>query len=86
ADLVIEKGRKAAAVLLQSDVAAVTYDKGVYSVPGSGRQVTLLEVAARAPELVAQGAIPESMDTRGHVTTAPSYPNGCHVAEVEVDP
>jgi carbon-monoxide dehydrogenase large subunit len=86
ADLVIEKGKKAAAVLLQSDASAVTYERGVYVVPGSGRQVTLFEVAARAPELVAQGAIAESMDTRGHVTTAPSYPNGCHVAEVEVDP
>ena len=30
--------------------------------------------------------IPESLDTPANVKTPPSFPNGCHVAEVEIDP
>jgi carbon-monoxide dehydrogenase large subunit len=30
--------------------------------------------------------IPESLDTQATVKTPPSFPNGCHVAEVEIDP
>lgn len=86
ADQVIEKGKAAAAVLLQASPAEVTYAKGAYSVAGSARTVTLLEVAERSGELVAQGAIKETLDTQGEAKTAPSYPNGCHIAEVEVDP
>ena len=33
-----------------------------------------------------QGVIPESLDTKGGVKAPPSFPNGCHVAEVEIDP
>ena len=33
-----------------------------------------------------QGVIEDGLDTRGEVKTAPSFPNGCHVAEVEIDP
>jgi carbon-monoxide dehydrogenase large subunit len=86
ADQVVEKGRAAAAVLLQASPAEVTYAQGAYTVPGSDRSVTLLEVAERSGELVSQGAIKETLDTQGEAKTAPSYPNGCHVAEVEVDP
>lgn len=86
AELVVAKGKAAAAVLLQADPETVTYAEGVYSVPGTGRVISLLDVAARSGELVAQGAIKEPMDTTGTITTAPSYPNGCHIAEVEIDP
>mgnify|MGYP000952888172 CR=1 FL=1 len=86
ADLAIAKGKAAAAILLQADPANVTYDKGLYRVPGTGQSISLQDVAGRAGELVAQGAIKETLDTTGNVTTAPSYPNGCHIAEVEIDP
>jgi carbon-monoxide dehydrogenase large subunit len=33
-----------------------------------------------------QGTMRESLDTRSLAKTPPSFPNGCHVAEVEVDP
>ena len=86
ADQVVEKGKAAAAVLLQAGLGEVSYARGHYSVAGSGRAVSLLEVAERSGELAAQGAIPGPLDTQGEAKTAPSYPNGCHIAEVEVDP
>ena len=63
---------------------------GGFEVPGSttggGRRIGLIEVAERSGELVKQGAIKQTLDTKGDVKTGPSFPNGCHIAEVEVDP
>jgi carbon-monoxide dehydrogenase large subunit len=85
ADRVIEKGKAAAAVLLQANAADLTYVGGEFAVAGSGRKVSLFEVAERSAELVSQGAINEALDSQCDVHTGPSFPNGCHVAEVEID-
>ena len=86
ADLVLEKGKRVAAMLLQAAETDIDYRGGKFSVKNSGREVTLFEVAARAAELKRQNVIPESLDTQGNVKLPPSFPNGCHVAEVEIDP
>ena len=86
ADKVIEKGKRAAAMLMQAAEADVEYRDGKFSVSGSGREVSLFEVAERAGELARTGVIPESLDTQATVKAPPSFPNGCHVAEVEIDP
>jgi carbon-monoxide dehydrogenase large subunit len=85
-DAVIAKGRKAAAILLQAPEEKVEYRGGNFVIAGSGRSMSLFDVAERAAELVKQGVIPESLDTKGGVKAPPSFPNGCHVAEVEIDP
>ena len=86
ADKIVEKGRAAAGVLLQADAASLVYRNGGFEVPGSGQRVGLIEAAERSAELAKQGAIKEALDTKGDVETGSSFPNGCHVAEVEVDP
>ena len=86
ADKVIEKGKRVAAMLLQAAEGDVDYRDGKFSVRGSGREVTLFEVAERAAELARSGVIPESLDTQANIKSPPSFPNGCHVAEVEIDP
>ena len=73
-------------MLLQASDADIDYDGGKFSVKNTGREVTLFEVAARAAELKKQGVIEESLDTTGSLKAPPSFPNGCHVAEVEIDP
>jgi carbon-monoxide dehydrogenase large subunit len=83
-DAVLEKGRKAAAILLQAGEDEVQYRDGTFSV--GGREISLFDVAERSVELARQGVIAESLDTVGRVNAPPSFPNGCHVAEVEVDP
>ena len=83
ADLVLEKGKKVAAMLLQAAETDVAYRDGKFSV--KNREVSLFEVAERAAELRRQGVIPESLDTQGGVKLPPSFPNGCHVAEIEID-
>ena len=86
ADKVIEKGKRVAAILLQAAEDEVDYRDGKFDVRGSGREVPLFEVAERAAELARTGVIPESLDTQANLKTPPSFPNGCHVAEVEIDP
>ena len=86
ADAVLEKGKRVAAMLLQAAEGDIDYAGGKFSVRGSQREVSLFAVAERAAELARQGVIPESLDTQGKVTTPPSFPNGCHIAEVEIDP
>ena len=71
-------------MLLQAAESDVVYERGKFSV--KNREVSLFEVAERAGELKRQGVIPESLDTLDKVKLPPSFPNGCHVAEVEINP
>jgi aerobic carbon-monoxide dehydrogenase large subunit len=85
-DAVLAKAGKAAALLLQAKEADLAFRDGHFEVPGGAQRISLFDVAARATELVRQGVLGEALDTKGEVKTPPSYPNGCHVAEVEIDP
>jgi carbon-monoxide dehydrogenase large subunit len=85
-DMMLEKAKPIAAGLLEAADADVTYDSGAFAVVGTDRQITLFEVAARAKEMAASGAIAESLDTKATVDTPQTFPNGCHIAEVEIDP
>jgi carbon-monoxide dehydrogenase large subunit len=84
AEAVLEKGKRVAAMLLQAAEGDVSYRDGKFSV--KNREVSLFEVAERAAELKRQGVVPESLDTEAKIKVPPSFPNGCHVAEVEIDP
>ncbi len=76
ADEIVEKGREIAAGLLEAAAADIEFARGRFTVKGTDRSVGLFEVAARAP---LAGAHDET-------TPLPSYPYGCAVCEVEIDP
>jgi carbon-monoxide dehydrogenase large subunit len=86
AELVLEKGKRVAAMLLQAQEDDVGYKDGKFSVKGTGREVSLFDAAERSIELARTGVIPESLDTQAGIKVPSSFPNGCHVAEVEIDP
>jgi carbon-monoxide dehydrogenase large subunit len=83
ADAVLAKGKKVAAILLQAAEGDVEFSDGKFRV--KNREVSLFEVAERAAELKKQGVIAESLDTLDKFKGPSSFPNGCHVAEVEID-
>jgi carbon-monoxide dehydrogenase large subunit len=85
-DLMLEKGRKIASQLLEAAEADIEYSNGNFQVVGTDRRLSLFEVAARAADLAKRGQISEGLDTKATVDTPPTFPNGCHVAEVEIDP
>lgn len=86
AEKVVEKGRLIAADMLEASPTDVGYEGGSFGIFGTDRRVDLFAVAKHAAALAGQGAVEESLDTRAEITTSPTYPNGCHIAEVEVDP
>ncbi len=62
------------------DAADVDYAEGVFSARGTNRTVSLAELAARHPGKLDGRAVYKPDSPR------PTFPNGCHVAEVEIDP
>ncbi|WP_428486579.1 xanthine dehydrogenase family protein molybdopterin-binding subunit [Rhodopila sp.] len=80
-DIIIAKGRVLAARALEAAEADIEFKDGRYAVAGTDRFITLLQVAENARDSN------EPLDTY-HVWTrdAMTFPNGTHVAEVEVDP
>jgi carbon-monoxide dehydrogenase large subunit len=76
ADEVITQGREAAAGLLEAAAADIEYGNGEYRIAGTDRAVSLFEVAK-----VTKGL--EAEHTRN--PEAFTYPNGCHICELEVD-
>ena len=80
-DKVLAKGRRVAANALEAGVEDIEFADGAFTVAGTDRTLTLLEAARRARELG------DPLDTYQYfVRDAMTYPNGCHVAEVEIDP
>jgi carbon-monoxide dehydrogenase large subunit len=78
AELVIKKGKELAAEELEAAAADIEFREGRFTVVGTDRSISLLELAKETP-----GALDVT-----HVTEViPSaFPNGCHVCEVEIDP
>ena len=88
ADAVIENGRLLAGHVLEAAPADIEFAGGEFRVAGTDRGIGILELAARARTLGGLGGeLPESLDANVSEDTPPSaFPNGCHVAEVEIDP
>jgi carbon-monoxide dehydrogenase large subunit len=88
ADKVIEAGRQIAAHVLEAAAADIEFHGGRFVIAGTDRSVGLMELAARLHgglELPAD--LPQSLDVADIYDGPPSaFPNGCHIAEVEVDP
>ncbi len=83
---IIDKGKPVAAAMLETGEADIVYKDGRFEVVGTDRRVSLFEVAARAAEMKKRGEIAEDLDTRTTTDTPLSFPNGVHIAEVEIDP
>src|SRR5262245_1533239 len=88
ADKVIAKGRKIAARLLEASEQDVTFADGRFSVVGTDRAVVLKDVARAAfqPSQIPKGLEPGLYETGTFVPSNDTWPNGCHVCEVEIDP
>ena len=77
----VEVAKNVASDMLEADAADIEYEDGAFRIAGTDRVLTLAEVAQGAAErevrIVGEGSFaPE----------APTFPNGCHICEVEIDP
>ena len=82
----LAKGKKIAAAALEAGEGDIEYKNGAFNVVGTDRRMSLFDVAARAKEMKKKGEIAEDLDTKVVTETPLTFPNGCHIAEVEVDP
>jgi len=80
ADVMLAKGKKVASALLEASESDIQYRSGNFEVVGTDRKISLFETARRAKEMG------ENLDTKEKAEAPLTFPNGCHIAEVEIDP
>ena len=85
---IIEKGRRVAAQALEAAEADIEFADGQFRVGGTDRVLDLLTVARIARESGMRSEDGDiGLDTpQEYIREAMTYPNGCHIAEVEIDP
>ncbi|MBI3704382.1 MAG: xanthine dehydrogenase family protein molybdopterin-binding subunit [Rhizobiales bacterium] len=85
---VIEQGKPIAAHVLEAAVGDIEFKAGQFVIAGTDRSIGVMELAERLRAgLKLPDGMPATLDVT-HVTDAipGAFPNGCHIAEVEVDP
>jgi aerobic carbon-monoxide dehydrogenase large subunit len=87
-DKVIEVGRQIAAHVLEAAAADIEFRAGHFVISGTDRSIGIMELAERLHAgLRLPPELPQSLDVAEIADGPPSaFPNGCHIAEVEVDP
>src|SRR5213594_1151982 len=88
ADKIIAKGRRIAAKMLEAAEADITFTDGAFAVVGTDRTLSLKDVARAAfqPAALPKGIEPGLYETATFSPPSDTWPNGCHVCEVEIDP
>jgi len=88
AQMVLSKARAIAAHLLQADAGEVSFGAGRFTVGGSERGIDLLALAeaARDPANLPDGMTPGLDADAYNDSDVFTFPNGCHAAEIEIDP
>ena len=84
ADDAVEKGKDAAAALLEVAASDLEFSDGHYVVAGTDRSIDLFDVATA----MADGTAGEARVLLGHGEFFPSattFPNGCHICEVDIE-
>ena len=77
-EIVVERGRELAADALEAAVADIEFEAGRFVIAGTDRAIDIMDLAARDPAALSVQHI--------HKLSPSAFPNGCHVAEIEVDP
>ena len=85
---IIEKGRRIAAHLMEAATEDIEFRDGRFEIAGTDRSVGITEVARASFDLSAR---PPDIDGglsafATYTHKAPTFPNGCHACEVDIDP
>jgi carbon-monoxide dehydrogenase large subunit len=85
---VVDKGKQIAGAVLEASAADIEFRAGRFTIVGTDRGIGIMELAERLRGgLRLPEGVPVTLDVSHVHEAAPSaYPNGAHVAEVEVDP
>lgn len=85
---IVEKGKKIAANAMEAAAADIEFSDGTFTVAGTDKSMTIMDVAKAAKDTanLDEGMTPGLDDSHKRTPEAATYPNGCHVVELEVDP
>jgi carbon-monoxide dehydrogenase large subunit len=84
---VIERGKKAASEALEAAPADIVFEDGRFTIIGTDRAIDIITLAADQRARLAKGEDVTTLDAAEVAEIkAHTFPNGCHIAEVEVDP
>ncbi len=83
-----ERGKKIAAVHFEADTGDIVFEAGYFAIAGTDRRISIKDVAKlsytmRDPSLGGDFGFSEKVIAAPKAAT---FPNGCHVCEVEIDP
>ncbi len=86
-DKIIAKGKLVAAAVLEASAGDIEFKDGSFSIVGTDRRLSLFEAAkaAKDPKNLPAGETPGLDDEFMREATAATFPNGCHICELEVD-
>jgi carbon-monoxide dehydrogenase large subunit len=87
-EAIIEKGKKIAAHMMETAEADIDYADAIFRVTGTDRAMSLFDVARAAtdPANLPDGVEAGLDEAYTHTPDVPTYPNGCHICELEIDP
>ena len=79
AEKTLDKARELAGQALEAAPTDLAYQSGTFSVKGTDLKISLAELAKKQPN--------ERIEIQSSTTASgPTWPNGCHICEVEVNP
>ncbi len=87
AQKVVAKGTKIAAHLMETDEHDIVFEDGKFTVAGTDKSVGILELARDSfvPAKIPKGMEPGLMESGTFDGGQRTFPNGCHISEVEID-
>ena len=87
AEKIVAKGRRIAAHLMEAGEHDIVFARGRFAVAGTDKAIDLVQVARAAfvPARLPRDIEPGLFETGTFAGGERTYPNGCHISEVEVD-
>jgi carbon-monoxide dehydrogenase large subunit len=87
ADIIIEKGKKIAGHVLEASESDIEFDEGEFIVSGTDKKINIVEIAKISyTPMMWPPHLPMGLDAAGEFNPGMgNFPNGCQIAEVEID-
>jgi carbon-monoxide dehydrogenase large subunit len=88
AEKVVEQGKQIAGFVLEASAGDIEFARGHFTIAGTDRSIGIMELAEKLNGgLKLPDGVPSTLSVKHVSEGQPSvFPNGCHVAEVEIDP
>ena len=88
ASAIIEKGKISASHIMEAAVEDIVFSDGNFTVTGTDKTIHVMALAQKLKSLKnLPKDVPTSLDEKAvHDASPSSFPNGCHVCEVEIEP